>query len=61
MDTVDSSVMKKTLQILRPKERDLDLHVTCLVNSCQGKDARVLFKQNFSIHQHTDIEYDTNS
>ena len=33
----------------------------CLVNSCQGKDAGVLFRQNYSIHQHTGIGCNTSS
>ena len=39
----------------------MDLHATCLVNCCQGKDARVLFGLNYSIHRHTGIGCDTNS
>ena len=31
----------------------MDLHMACLANSCQGKDAEVLFGLHYSIHQHT--------
>ena len=41
------------------KETNKDLHAACLVNSCQGKDAGVLFRLNYSIHQHTSIGCDT--
>ena len=43
---------KKWLHIRRPKERNLDIHVACLVNSYQGKDPGVLFRLNYSFHQH---------
>ena len=36
--TVDSM---ENGRILRPNERNLDLHAACLVDSCQGKDVRV--------------------
>ena len=37
----------------RPKNRNLDLHAKCMANSCQGKDAGVLFQLNYlSIHWH---------
>ena len=38
---LDSSVMKKWLQIERPKERNLDLHAASLVNSCHRMIAKV--------------------
>ena len=44
-----------------PEERNLDLHATCFVNSCEGKDVHVLFRLNNSIHQHSDIGCDANS
>ena len=40
---------------------DMDLHVPCLVNGCKGEDAGVLFRLNYSIHQHTGIGCDTSS
>ena len=43
----------KRLQIRRPMERNLDLHMACSANSSQGKDAGVSFRLNYSIHQHT--------
>ena len=49
-------IKRKRLQILRPKERNKDLYAACLVNSWQGKDAGVLFRLNYSIHQHTGID-----
>ena len=42
--------VRKRLHILRPKERNLGLYATYLVNSCQGKEAGVLFILNYSIH-----------
>ena len=33
-------------------QRNLDLNATCVVYSCQGKVAGVLFRLNYSIHQH---------
>ena len=36
-------------------------HVTCMVNSCQGKDAGILFRLNDSIHQHTNTGCETSS
>ena len=41
---------------------NMDLHATCLVinfNSCQGKDAGVLLRLHYSIHQYADIGCDT--
>ena len=52
-------LMKKRMQIRRPKERNMDLHAPCLVNSCQGKDGGVLFILNYPFHQHTGIGCDT--
>ena len=51
----NSPIMMKTAVDLRPKERNLDLHAACLVNSFQGMDDGVLFRLNCSIHQHTSI------
>ena len=51
IDTLDSSMMRKRLLILRSMERIMDLHVVCLRNSCQGIDTGILFKLNYSIHQ----------
>ena len=31
----------------------LGTHTACVVNSCQGKVAGVLFRVNYSIHQHS--------
>ena len=51
--TLDLSMMKKSLPIQRSKESNIGLHVACLVNSCQGKDAGVLFRLlNSSTHWH---------
>ena len=33
----------------------MDLHKACLVNSCQRKDAGVLLRLKYAIHQHTGI------
>ena len=45
-----------------PRKKNMVLYVACLVNSCQEKDAGVLFRLNYSIHhQHTGIGSDTNS
>ena len=60
-DTLDPSNGRKRLQIWRPKERNLELHATCLVNSYQGKDAGVLFRLNYPIHKNTGIGWDTTS
>ena len=43
----------KRLQIRRPKERNLDLHATCMVNRCQEKDAGIIFRLNYPIHQYS--------
>ena len=51
--------MKKTPADSKAKERNLDLHTACLVNSCQGKDAGDLFILNHSIHPYNDIGCDT--
>ena len=53
IDTLDSPIMEKTqkqqlLQMPRPNERNWDLHAVYLLNSCQGKDAGVLFGLNYS-------------
>ena len=40
---------------------NLDLLKICLVNSCQEKDAGVVFRLNYSIHQHTGTGCDTSS
>ena len=53
--------MKKTAEIRRPMERNKDLQTAYLVNISQGKDAGVLFRSNYSIHQHIGIGYDTSS
>ena len=45
----------------RTMERNLDLLTICLFNSCQGKDAGVIFRLNYSIHQHTGTGCDTSS
>ena len=37
----------------------MDLHAAFMVNSCQGKDAGLLFRLKYSIHQHTGIGCDT--
>ena len=47
--------MKKTVADLKAKGKKLDIRVARLVNSCQGKDAGILFRLNYSIHQHTGI------
>ena len=41
--TLDSSVMKKTDAESKTRGRKLNPHVTCVVDSCQGKVAGVLF------------------
>ena len=46
IDTLDSSVWKKTAADSKPKERNMDLHSASLVNCCLGKDAGVLFRLN---------------
>ena len=61
IDTLVSSMMKKMAADFKTKGKNLDLHVTCLVSSCQGKDAGVLFRLHFSIHQQADIGCDTSS
>ena len=52
---IDRSIHEETAVDLKAKERNLDLHAPCLVNSCQGKDAVVLFRLNYSNHQHIGI------
>ena len=42
----------------RPKEKNLNLYMASLVNSCQGMGTGVLFRINYSIHQHTGTECD---
>ena len=37
----------------------MDLQAACFVNSRQGKDAGVLYRLNYLIHQHTGIRCDT--
>ena len=54
-------MMKKMAAGGRPKERSVDLHVVCLVNTVGGKDAEVLFGLNYSFYQHTSIGCDTSS
>ena len=54
MDTLnsESSTMKKVAKVRRPKERNLDPHTSCVVNSCQEKVAAILIRLNYSIHLH---------
>ena len=42
--------MKKTAD---SKAKGMKPHAACLVNISQGKDVGVLFRLNYSIHQHT--------
>ena len=58
IDTLESSMMKKMATDSKAKGKKWDLHMACLVNSCQGKNAGVLFRLNYLIHQHTGIGWD---
>ena len=46
----------------RPKKNNnMDLLAACMANSSQGKDAGVLFRLKYSIHQNIGIGCDTSS
>ena len=49
MDTLHLSIMKNTATDSKAKGNKHGLHATCLVNSCQGKDAGVLFQTKLLI------------
>ena len=59
--TLDSSMMKKTAAYSKAKGKKPGSTCAIMVISCQGKDAGVLFRLNYSIHQHTGIGCDTSS
>ena len=61
IDTLASSMMKKTPADLKAKGKKPGSTRACLDSSCLGKDAGVLFRINYSIHQHTGIGCDTSS
>ena len=53
---------KETGADSKANERSKNLHAACLANSCQGKDAEgLLFRLNYTIHQHTGIGCDTST
>ena len=54
-------MVKKTAAESKPKGKKMVLREACLVNSGQGKDAGVLFRINYSIHQNTGIGCGTSS
>ena len=43
IDTLVSTMVKKMAADLKALGRNMDLHAASLANSCQGKDAGVLF------------------
>ena len=57
IDTLDSLMMKKTAADSKAKGKKPG-STCCLF---QGKDGGVLFRLNYSIHQHTGIACDTSS
>ena len=60
-DTLDLSMMKNTATDLKARGKKPGSTRRCLVNSCQEKNAGVLFRLNYSIHQQTGIGCDTSS
>ena len=51
IDVLDSSLMKKTAANSKTKgdKKTLDPHAIFVINSCQGKDAGIVFRLNYSI------------
>ena len=58
---LDSSMMNIMAAYLKAKGMKPGFTCSLLVNSCQGMDAGVLFRLNYSIHQHAGIGCDTSS
>ena len=55
IDTLDSSMMKKTAADSKAKGKKPGSHAACLVNSCQGKEAKSFIPTklfNSSTHWH---------
>ena len=56
MDTLDLSMEKTASDSKAKGKKPGSTHAAYVVNSCQGKDAGVLFGLNYSIHLHTGLD-----